>query len=349
LQRLSYGEGFVAERLQLLKKAREIALDNSFKAGTSYKEAHDKKASLHKLNEGDYAYIDNQLFLGKSKKLSQRWIGPYLVTKVIKDQNVELQISPKRVQVHSAYRLKKFIDPKKSKFLDEEKQKKERAKGQETEFNPKNLSPEKKHLNDEIKSRIEKRITRSMANQNKQQTEQAIAVINNLIIPDSEKLKLKNIAKKIYQSTKLTNEVASFWNSFPNCEKSYILTGDTAISLDSTEYQKATFCREHQEVQNLEQEEPWEEPNLFFDPSSSDTDSSEDLDYTPVSPIKKAISNTDDSWPDNSNSNLANQPSTSGQLPKVQENQNLDSYSSSESSDIDSVKRVGTCINLSRP
>ncbi len=108
LQRISYGEGFVSERLQLLKKAREIALEDSFKAGDSYKAAHDKKVSEHNLQEGDYAYLDNQLFLGKNKKLSQRWIGPYLVKKVINEQNVELQISPKREQIHSAYRLKKI-------------------------------------------------------------------------------------------------------------------------------------------------------------------------------------------------------------------------------------------------
>jgi hypothetical protein len=121
LQRISYGEGFVSERLQILKKAREIALADSFKAGDWYKEAHDKKASEHNLLEGDYAYLDNQLFWGKNKKLSQRWIGPYLVKRVINEQNVELQISPKRAQIHSAYRLKKFIDPKLSKFLDKEK------------------------------------------------------------------------------------------------------------------------------------------------------------------------------------------------------------------------------------
>jgi hypothetical protein len=66
LQRISYGEGFVAERLQILKMARQIALDNSFEAGTAFKEAHNRKASQHKLAEGDYAYIDNQLFLGKN-------------------------------------------------------------------------------------------------------------------------------------------------------------------------------------------------------------------------------------------------------------------------------------------
>ena len=119
LSRISYGEGFVAERLQMLKKARQIALDNSMQAGDSYKKTHDAKASTHGLKEGDMAYLDNQLFLGKNKKFSQRWIGPYKVTKVLNEQNIELQISPKRRQVHSAYRLKKFIDPANSKFLDE--------------------------------------------------------------------------------------------------------------------------------------------------------------------------------------------------------------------------------------
>jgi hypothetical protein len=50
LQRISYGEGFVSERLQILKKAREVALENSFSAGNSYKEAHNKTASRHNLN-----------------------------------------------------------------------------------------------------------------------------------------------------------------------------------------------------------------------------------------------------------------------------------------------------------
>jgi hypothetical protein len=168
-----------------------------------------------------------------------------------------------------------------------------------------------------------------------QQTAQAIAVINNLIIPDAVKYKLKVIAKKIYQSTKLTSEEQSFWNSFPNSEKSYILTGDTASTLDFTEYQHSTFCKEQQEVQQQEEVEPWEDQNFFVEPSSSDTDSSEDSDYVPSTPVSRVIEHTDDSWPDNSNSNLINQPSTSKQLPKIPNNQNLDSNSSTESSDSD--------------
>jgi hypothetical protein len=69
---------------------------------------------------------------------------------------------------------------------------------------------------------------------------------------------------------------------------------------------------------------------LFFKPSSSDTDSSEDQDYIPQNPLRKVISNSDNSWPDNSNSNLANQPSTLGQLPKEPDNQDLDSNSSTD-------------------
>jgi hypothetical protein len=81
---------------------------------------------------------------------------------------MELQILPKRDQIHSAYRLKKFIDTKSSKILNEERIKEERAECQATEFNLGKLSQSNKNtLNEEIKSRIEQRITRSMANHNK--------------------------------------------------------------------------------------------------------------------------------------------------------------------------------------
>jgi hypothetical protein len=36
LERINYGEGFVAERLQLLKKARQIALDHSMQSGVDF-------------------------------------------------------------------------------------------------------------------------------------------------------------------------------------------------------------------------------------------------------------------------------------------------------------------------
>ena len=88
LERICYGEGFVAERLQLLKKARQIAMEHSMEAGEVHKTAHDRKATPHGLKVGDSVYIDNQLFLGKNKKFAIRWLGPFKVTKIINEQNV---------------------------------------------------------------------------------------------------------------------------------------------------------------------------------------------------------------------------------------------------------------------
>jgi hypothetical protein len=196
--------------------------------------------------------------------------------------------------------------------LNEEKQKQEMADGQKTEFNLSNISQSQKETvsKDEIKARIEQRITRSMSNKLKEkQATQAIAVINNLIIPSSEKLKLKTIAKKLYQSIKLTQEEAAFWNSFSNIEKCYILTGNTAQSLDFIDYQKPGYCVETQPQVDIHEEQE-QEPHLFFVPSSSDSDSSEDPDYIPPVPLRRIITMSDDSWPDNSNSRSIDQPST---------------------------------------
>jgi hypothetical protein len=172
---------------------------------------------------------------------------------------------------------------------------------------------------------------------------QAIAIINNLIIPSSEKLKLRKIATKLYQSIKLTQEETTFWNSFPNSEKSYILTGDSAHSFDFTEYQKAGFSVNF--LPQVEHEElNWKEPNLFFDPSSSDSDSSNDPDYVRPEPKKRIITTSDNSWPDNSNSQPLIQPSTS-QLTSEQKEPSLDSDSETSSESEPEQKTVKTHSN----
>ena len=121
---------------------------------------------------------------------------PYKVTQVLNDQNVELQISPKRCQIHSAYRLKKFIDPAYSNFLDDKIKQRETTNGEDNEFitdRQKNEQTEEKieklKRDNLIKAAIEKRIMRSMTNKlMKKHSSQAIATINNLIIPEEEKV-----------------------------------------------------------------------------------------------------------------------------------------------------------------
>jgi hypothetical protein len=70
-------EGYIAERLQILKKAHEIELNDSFKAGNTYKAVHDKTAPHHNLNEGDYAYLHNHLFLNENKSLCNNGLWSY--------------------------------------------------------------------------------------------------------------------------------------------------------------------------------------------------------------------------------------------------------------------------------
>jgi hypothetical protein len=88
LTRISYGKGFVAEQVQLLKKARQIVADNSVKANEEYKHNHDQKAKPHNF-KGDKACINNQLFLGE-KKLPKDGSVLYQVTNVIHGHKVDL-------------------------------------------------------------------------------------------------------------------------------------------------------------------------------------------------------------------------------------------------------------------
>ena len=96
LQRINYGEGFVAERMQLLQQARRMAEEDSNVASEKYKEQHDKTEKEHNFQVGDEVLIDNQLFVSKNKKFSPMWIGPYKITKIINKQNVEVKIKQDR-------------------------------------------------------------------------------------------------------------------------------------------------------------------------------------------------------------------------------------------------------------
>ena len=59
-----------------------------------------------------------------------------------------------------------------------------------------------------------------MTNKNliKEHSAQSIVTINNLIIPENEKFKLKSIAFKIRHSVQLMQEENKYWNNFPNSE-----------------------------------------------------------------------------------------------------------------------------------
>ena len=86
-----------------------------------------------------------------------------------------------------------------------------------------------------IKNSIEKRVTRSMTKKDApisslNQQQNAIFAIGNLIISDSEKLKLWLIVWKIHQYLPLSQEEQCHWNSFAPKERNFLLTGDEIFS-----------------------------------------------------------------------------------------------------------------------
>ena len=69
-----------------------------------------KTAKTYNFQVGDKVLIDNQLFVSKNKKFSPMWIGPFVITKVLNKQNVEMKIKS-RAQIYNVCRLKKFMNP----------------------------------------------------------------------------------------------------------------------------------------------------------------------------------------------------------------------------------------------
>ena len=55
--------------------------------------------------------------------------------------------------------------------------------------------------------------------------------INALIIPESDRYKLKAIALKLQQSIQFTQSEKKYWSNFLKEEKSYIITGDSQQAL----------------------------------------------------------------------------------------------------------------------
>ena len=126
-------------------------------------------------------------------------------------------------------RLKKFFDPKNSKFKDEDCIKKHTVEHSDTDTensseNARSEVPIKNPTaNDLIKNSIERRVTRSMK---KLISKEAVSInaINSLIIPEADRYKLTAIAIKLHQSIQLTQSEKNYWNNFSKEEKSFIIT-----------------------------------------------------------------------------------------------------------------------------
>jgi hypothetical protein len=159
--------------------------------GDTHKQANDNKAAPCGFQEGDSAYIGNQVILGKNQKFANRWFGPYKATDVICEQKIELEKSPRKTQIHYVYTIKKFVDPEMSKF--ESKNKFQRTLPQsQPEIKRRGvlknlvLIAAMHSTKDAAAKSIEQRVTRQRNKHllTKKQEMQAINSINTLMIPE---------------------------------------------------------------------------------------------------------------------------------------------------------------------
>lgn len=93
-------DNYVDELTLKLQKSRQIARENAIKSKERNKIYYDKRITSTNFKKGDNVYLLNeQTKPGKSKKLTKRYLGPYLVVDA-SNVNCTLLINRKRVTVH---------------------------------------------------------------------------------------------------------------------------------------------------------------------------------------------------------------------------------------------------------
>ena len=96
-------DDYVSELKLKLQKSHEIARQNLTTSKESNKIWYDKNTNTkpHSYKIGDKVYITNDASkLGRSRKISSRYLGPYEIISVDSKTNVTIRINKKNVQVH---------------------------------------------------------------------------------------------------------------------------------------------------------------------------------------------------------------------------------------------------------
>ena len=106
-----YGQTDVAEWYATLQHCRQIAAQNNLQASNYMQSQFNKKASPYNYSIDQSIWIDVRNYLGRNKKLSPNWEGPYKITRAFDNGVVEvLYKNNKKVKVNVA-RIKPYIPP----------------------------------------------------------------------------------------------------------------------------------------------------------------------------------------------------------------------------------------------
>ncbi len=90
---LYYGESDAAEWYQQLQQCRQIAAQHNLDASASAEADYNKTARPHHIQPGQSVWLNEQNFLGRNRKFSPNWTGPYPIICVFDIGVIALQFN----------------------------------------------------------------------------------------------------------------------------------------------------------------------------------------------------------------------------------------------------------------
>ena len=104
-----YGESQPSEWYQRLIQARHLAAQNSMTVSQQSKDNHDKHAVQHTYKVNDLIWLHEENFLGRNRKISPKWTGPYKIVKVFNFGVVDIEYKGKIYRLNVG-RIKPFVN-----------------------------------------------------------------------------------------------------------------------------------------------------------------------------------------------------------------------------------------------
>jgi transposase InsO family protein len=95
--------------LQRLAEARKVAIENNLLATENYKSNFDKNATFRIFHPGQWVLLDEFNFLGKNRKLSPKFSGPFKLLRLKGDSNAEIVVNNGRKMIVNVSRLRPFF------------------------------------------------------------------------------------------------------------------------------------------------------------------------------------------------------------------------------------------------
>ncbi len=106
-----YGQSNVAAWYATLQHCCQIAAQNNIQASTYMQSQFNKKASPYNYVIGQMVWSDVRNFLGRNRKLSPNWEGPFPIYKVYENGVVEMIYKKNKTVKINVARIKPYIEP----------------------------------------------------------------------------------------------------------------------------------------------------------------------------------------------------------------------------------------------